>query len=36
MDQVEPEVAEEELLSEAGQRPLRLACGLGDFTRLLL
>jgi hypothetical protein len=31
MDQIEPEVAEEELLAEARQPPLGLACLCGDL-----
>ena len=36
MDQIEPEVAEEQLLAEARKLPLGLAGGLGDLPRLLL
>ena len=36
VDQVEPEVAEEQLLAEARQLPLLLARGLGDLPCLLL
>jgi hypothetical protein len=35
MDQVEAEVAQEQLLAEARQLPLGLARGLGDFAGLL-
>src|SRR6267142_348547 len=33
MDQIHPQVAEEELAHETGRRPLLLACGFGDFAR---
>ena len=36
MDEVEPEATEEELLAEAGEGPLRLACRLGNLSRLSL
>jgi hypothetical protein len=36
MDQVEPEVAEEQLLAETWELPLRLARRLDDITSLLL